>query len=77
MSAIASTAGRLNCEFVVHLFLHTHRKTDRFFAASGVQLAQSNNMCHYRVVATVGHHGSIRTIKSGWLTSPFGQLITC
>jgi hypothetical protein len=39
MSAIASTAGRLHCEFVRLLFLQAHRETNRFLAASGVQLA--------------------------------------
>jgi hypothetical protein len=42
MPAIASTSGRLHSEFVRLLFLQTHRETDRFFPASGVQLAQSN-----------------------------------
>jgi hypothetical protein len=37
--AIASTSGRLHSEFVRLLFLQAHRETDRFFAASGVQLA--------------------------------------
>jgi hypothetical protein len=39
MSAIASTSWRLYNEFVRRLFLKTHRETDRFFAASGVQIA--------------------------------------
>ena len=39
MSAIASTSGSLHSELVLLLFLQTHRETDRFFAASGVQLA--------------------------------------
>ncbi len=34
--------GRLHSEFVRILFLQTHRETDRFFAASGVQLVQTN-----------------------------------
>ena len=38
--AIASTSGRLHSEFVRLLFLQAHRETDRFFAASGVQIAQ-------------------------------------
>ena len=42
MPAIASTSGRLHKEFVGLLFLQDHRETDRFFAASGVQSAQSN-----------------------------------
>jgi hypothetical protein len=37
MSGIASTSGRLHCEFVRLLFLQAHRETNRFFAASGVQ----------------------------------------
>jgi hypothetical protein len=40
MTAIDSTSGCLYSEFVRPLFLQTHRETDRFFAASGVQLAQ-------------------------------------
>ena len=40
MSPAASTSGRLHSEFVRLLFLQDHRETDRFFAASGVQLAQ-------------------------------------
>jgi hypothetical protein len=43
MSAIASTSGRLRSEFVWLLFLQAHRETDRFFAASGVQSAQSTS----------------------------------
>ncbi len=39
MPAIASTSGRLYGELVRLLFLQAHRETDRFFAASGVQLA--------------------------------------
>ena len=42
MPAIASTSGRLHSEFVRLLFLQSHRETDRFFAASGVQLAQTH-----------------------------------
>jgi hypothetical protein len=52
MPAIASTSGRLHSEFVRLLFLQAHRETDRFFAASGVQLAQSNRgQFHYRRAA--------------------------
>ena len=43
MSAIASTSGRLHSEFIRLLFLQTHRETDRFCTASGVQLAQTNS----------------------------------
>ncbi len=39
---IASTSGRLHSEFVFLLFLQAHRETDRFFAASGGQLAQTD-----------------------------------
>jgi hypothetical protein len=42
MPAIASTSGRLHGEFVRILFLQTHRETDQFFSASGVQLAQTH-----------------------------------
>jgi hypothetical protein len=42
MPAIASTSGRLHSEFVRLLFLQAHRETDRFFATSGVQSAQSD-----------------------------------
>jgi hypothetical protein len=42
MPSIASTSGRLHSEFIRILFLQTHRETDRFFEASGVQSAQSN-----------------------------------
>ena len=43
MPAIASTSGRLHSEFMRLLFLEAHRETDRFFAASGVQPAQSTS----------------------------------
>jgi hypothetical protein len=42
MPAIAGTNGRLHSDFIRLLFLQAHRETDRFFAASGVQSAQSN-----------------------------------
>jgi hypothetical protein len=38
MSDIAGTSGRLHSEFLCLLFLQAHRETDRFFAASRVQL---------------------------------------
>jgi hypothetical protein len=51
MPTIASTSGRLHREFVRLLFLQAHRETDRFFAASGVQLAQSTSgLYHYKCV---------------------------
>ncbi len=42
MPAIASTSGRLHIQFIRLLFLQAHRETDRFFAASGVQLPQTH-----------------------------------
>ena len=49
MPVITSTSGRLHSEFIRLLFLQAHRETDRFFAASGVQLAQSNRgLFHFR-----------------------------
>jgi hypothetical protein len=52
MSEIASTSGRLHSEFVRLLFLQAHRETDRFFAASGVQLAQHDRVqFHFRRAA--------------------------
>ena len=48
MSGIPRTSGRLHCEFVLLLFLQDHRETDRFFADSGVQLAQHHrDQFHY------------------------------
>jgi hypothetical protein len=38
MSVIVSTSGRIHSECVCLLFLQDHRESDRFFAASGVQL---------------------------------------
>ena len=46
--AIPSTSARLHSEFVL-LFLQVHRETDRFRAASGVQIAQS--AFHFRRAA--------------------------
>jgi hypothetical protein len=54
--AIASTSGCLHSELVRLLFFQTHRETDRFFAASGVQLAQSDRgHFHYRRAAFSSH----------------------
>jgi hypothetical protein len=56
MHAIPSTSGRLHSEFVRLLFLQTHRETDRFFAASGVQLPQSNSgLFHFQSAAFSSH----------------------
>ena len=66
MPTIAGTTGRLHSEFIRLLFLQTHRETDRFFAASGVQSAQSNNsgFFHFR-----------RAAFSGLLKSRVGNII--
>jgi hypothetical protein len=51
MADITSTSGRLHSEFVRLLFLQTHRETDRFFAASGVQLTKHDgDQFHFRRV---------------------------
>jgi hypothetical protein len=56
MPAIASTSDRLHSEFVRLLFLQTHRETDRFFTASGVQSAQSDRgQFHFRRAAFSQH----------------------
>ena len=66
MTAIASTSCRLHSEFVRLLFLQAHRENDRFFAASGVPLAQSTSgQFHYR-----------RTAFSSQLKSKLGNLLT-
>jgi hypothetical protein len=65
MSDIPSTSGRIHSEFVRLLFLQAHRETDHFFAASGVQLAQSNSgLFHY-------HH----TAFSSQLKSKIGNIL--
>ena len=52
MPAIASTSGRIHSDFVRLLVLQAHRETDRFFAASGVQLAQHDRgQFHFRRAA--------------------------
>jgi hypothetical protein len=52
MPAIASTSGRLHSEFIRLLFLQAHRETDRFFAASGVQLPETTcGLFHYHRAA--------------------------
>ena len=48
--------GRLPSEFVRLLFLRAHRETDRFLAASGVQLAQHDRgQFHFRRTAFSTH----------------------
>ena len=65
MPPIPSTSGRLHSEFVRLLFLQTHRETDRFFAASGVQLVQTHRgMFHY-----------IRSAFSSTLKSRVGNIL--
>ncbi len=60
MSVITSTSGHL-------LFLQTHRETDRFFAASGVQFEQSDrDQFHYHCV-----------VFSSQLKSKVGNILTC
>jgi hypothetical protein len=52
MTAIDSTSGRLHSEFVRLLFLQAHQETDRFLAASGVQLAEHDrDQFHFRRAA--------------------------
>jgi hypothetical protein len=63
MPALASTSGRLHSEFVRLLFLQAHRETDRFFAASGVQLAQTNPCVQFHFRRTA--FGSILKSRVG------------
>jgi hypothetical protein len=56
MPPIDSTSGRLHSEFVRLLFLQTHRETDRFFAVSGVQLAQPNRGLFHFLRSTFSAH---------------------
>ncbi len=56
MPTIAGTNGRLHSDFIRLLFLQAHRETDRFFAVSGVQSAQSNlgaTCFHFRRAAVL------------------------
>jgi hypothetical protein len=56
MPAIASTSWRLHSEFIRLLFLQAQRETDRFFAASEVQLAQSTSgIFHFRRASFSSH----------------------
>jgi hypothetical protein len=65
MTAIVSTSGRLHSDFVRLLFLQAHRETDRFFAASEVQLPQHDRgQFHYR-----------HTVFSSQLKSKCGNLL--
>ncbi len=54
--AMSGTNGRLHSDFIRLLFLQTHRETDRFFAVSGLQSAQSNlgaTCFHFRRAAVL------------------------
>jgi hypothetical protein len=52
LPVISSTSGRLRSEFIGLLFLQTHRGTDHFFTASGVQPPQQNRgLFHFRRAA--------------------------
>ena len=56
MPVIVSTSGRLHSEFIRLLFSQAHRETDRFFAASGVQLVQDHRgQFHFRRAAFSSH----------------------
>ena len=49
MSPIPNTSVCLHSEFVLLLFLQSHRETDRFFSSSGVQLPQlTSGLLHFR-----------------------------
>jgi hypothetical protein len=66
MPAIArTTSGRLHSEFVSLLFLQAHRETDRFFAASGVQLTQP----------TSAHFHFHRSVFSSQIRSKVGSTL--
>ena len=46
--AIVCMSDRIHSEFVCLLFLQAHRETDRFFTASGVQVAQpTSGLFHF------------------------------
>ena len=66
MTDITSTSGRLHSEFISLLFLQAHRETDRFFAASGVQLPPSNR----------GPFHYLRAACSSILKSRVGNILT-
>jgi hypothetical protein len=65
MPAMASTSGRLHSEFIRLLFLQTHRETDRFFAAPGVQSAQFDR----------GYFHFLRATFSSILKSKCGNIL--
>jgi hypothetical protein len=66
MTVIPGTSGRIHSEFVRLLFLQSHRETDRFFAVSGVHLAQP----------TSGQFHFLRVEFSDHLRSKIGNMLT-
>ncbi len=52
MPDIDSMSGRLHCEFVLILFLQTHREIDRFLSSSGVHLPRSTFHFHHVVFSS-------------------------
>jgi hypothetical protein len=60
MTTIASRSWRLHSELVCLLFLQDHRETDRFFASSGVHLAQHDrDQFHFLLTAFSPQVGNI------------------
>jgi hypothetical protein len=79
MPAVASTSGRLHCELERILYLQAHRETC-FFAAPGIQLAQSNQF----PVTTVARRSTPSSNRRSGTSSPKMQhcvsieiLMTC
>jgi hypothetical protein len=69
MPAIPSTSGWLHSEFVRLLFLQAHRETDRFFATSGVHLAQPNSgLFHFRRADTHPSHSQTSRLLTSSLS---------
>ncbi len=90
MTVVASTSGRLHSEFIRLLFLQSHRETDRFLAASGVQLAQPNrglfhlnsefkwlNCCSLLIDKTRVKDKTYIWVSVRWKTKPKGEESTC
>jgi hypothetical protein len=73
---------RVHREFVRLLFLQAHRETDRFFAASGVQSAQSTSgQFHFRHAAFSQHLKrkvglTLAILETGKSSHPLGRLYT-
>ncbi len=67
MPTIGSTSGRLHSKLVRLLFLQDHRETDRFFAASEVQLEQSTSGLyhHKRAAFSSQFRGKVGNIHYG------------